>query len=187
MLHPAEEEGAEGYVLSLIRFNATTQSSTEVDSKNPILCSVALPFQVGTWHHLHFANIDNHLVFELDHGAFREVIAYEKNEARQQTGVSKHLRADRVGFGGETCRARFRGIRVLRDRYYTNAGRYAVQPDPPSPDAHPLVNLGPGYYFVLGDNSAISQDSRIFGDVPAADIVGRPVAVVWPLDRRRWL
>lgn len=38
-------------------------------------------------------------------------------------------------------------------------------------------------YFVMGDNRAQSCDSRVFGSVPRASLVGPVVARYWPLDR----
>ncbi len=40
-----------------------------------------------------------------------------------------------------------------------------------------------GDYFVMGDNRTDSADSRFFGPIPGSLIVGRVVAVVWPLSQ----
>jgi len=45
---------------------------------------------------------------------------------------------------------------------------------------HNLV-VPPGKYFVLGDNRAGSSDSRDWGLVPRANIIGRAALVYWPL------
>lgn len=42
-----------------------------------------------------------------------------------------------------------------------------------------------GAYFVLGDNRGDSDDSRAFGPVPAAAIIGRAALVIWPPARVR--
>lgn len=45
------------------------------------------------------------------------------------------------------------------------------------------VTVPTGCVFALGDNRGVSVDSRhrAFGMVPEADVIGRPVAVVWPV------
>lgn len=40
------------------------------------------------------------------------------------------------------------------------------------------------HYFALGDNTANSLDSRFWGAVPAANIIGRGAFVFWPVSRR---
>jgi signal peptidase I len=40
-----------------------------------------------------------------------------------------------------------------------------------------------GHYFVLGDNSADSFDSRYWGFVDERDLIGEPLIRVWPLNR----
>ena len=41
-----------------------------------------------------------------------------------------------------------------------------------------------GHYFMLGDNSRFSLDSRFFGAVPRRNLVGRALWVFWPFSRR---
>ncbi len=40
------------------------------------------------------------------------------------------------------------------------------------------------HYFMLGDNSAFSLDSRFFGAVPRRNLVGRSLLIFWPFSRR---
>ena len=43
---------------------------------------------------------------------------------------------------------------------------------------HQLI-IPEGHYFVLGDNRDDSQDSRYWGFVPRASIIGRPMVIYW--------
>ena len=49
----------------------------------------------------------------------------------------------------------------------------------------PLVNevIPPNDYFVMGDGRQYSSDSRTWGFVPRANIIGRVALVYWPLDQ----
>lgn len=54
----------------------------------------------------------------------------------------------------------------------------------------PARNWGPqvvpsGQYFVLGDNRDNSRDSRFWGFVPQADLLGRATVVYWSYEARR--
>ncbi len=51
----------------------------------------------------------------------------------------------------------------------------------------PAVRVPAGQYFVMGDNRCDSLDSRIFGVIEESTIVGRAVAVSWPVKHLRWL
>ena len=65
----------------------------------------------------------------------------------------------------------FRGIR------YSHAGLFV------SPARR--FKVSPGNYFVLGDDSGDSYDSRYWGGLRADQIRGRAVAVIWPPSRIR--
>ncbi len=45
------------------------------------------------------------------------------------------------------------------------------------------TEVPPGEVFVMGDNRGDSVDSRSFGSIPEADIVGRAFVVMWPATR----
>lgn len=55
------------------------------------------------------------------------------------------------------------------------------------------ITLGPDEYFMLGDNSSISDDGRFWpavdgrqqGAIPASRICGRVVGIIWPPERWR--
>ncbi len=51
--------------------------------------------------------------------------------------------------------------------------RYGINPSP----------VPEGHYYVLGDHSTDSYDSRYWGFVPVEDLIGAPFFRVWPLGR----
>ncbi len=61
-------------------------------------------------------------------------------------------------------------------------GQVLAEPYVRFPDQRsaPSVTVPPASYYVLGDNRANSDDSRAWGFVPAADIIGRAMFGVWP-------
>jgi len=71
-------------------------------------------------------------------------------------------------------------IRIYRDIYYTNS--LANTPRHPH-GMFATVRLGPDAYFVLGDNSPVSNDSRFWSEGPVVKgsmLVGRPFLVHIP-------
>ena len=71
-------------------------------------------------------------------------------------------------------------LRIFRDIYYTSS--LASTPRH-SHGMSAAVKLGPDEYFVLGDNSPISNDSRFWTDCPVVRgsmFVGRPFLVHLP-------
>jgi signal peptidase I len=80
--------------------------------------------------------------------------------------------------GARGCRLVVRDLKLYRDVYYTQFGEHGTQP----PHGRPAV-LGPDEYFMLGDNSANSQDSRKWPTpgVPGGEFIGKPFLVHQPL------
>jgi len=92
-----------------------------------------------------------------------------------------------IALGGETVEIRDGHIYVngqlvdnprINNRYYYNC---------PCPYGHEglKIKVPEDSYFVLGDNSKSSKDSRYWGFVPKEFMIGRAEAVYWPLNRIR--
>jgi signal peptidase I len=77
------------------------------------------------------------------------------------------------------------GTTVIVDGVTLNEGYIAAQNQGTPPGTHAVTNqiVPPGDYFVLGDNRAVSSDSRIWGFVPRKNIIGRAALVYWPLGK----
>ena len=45
------------------------------------------------------------------------------------------------------------------------------------------ITIPAGYYFMMGDNRDFSDDSRFWGPVPRAWIIGTAFFTYWPPDR----
>ncbi len=43
------------------------------------------------------------------------------------------------------------------------------------------ITVPNGFYFMMGDNSSESFDSRFFGFVPVDHLIGKPILRIWPV------
>jgi signal peptidase I len=89
-----------------------------------------------------------------------------------------------VAFGGETVEIADGKIRIdgkeidteiFEEFFYENRGEYGAE------DAR--IEVPEGSYFVLGDNSASSKDSRYWGFVPQKLLLGKAFVIWWPATR----
>lgn len=81
-----------------------------------------------------------------------------------------------VGVGGDTI--------TFRDGLLHVNGR-VFDHDPVAFGGARSHTVAPGSYYVLGDNRNVSEDSRVFGDVPRSAITGKVIAILWPWSRVR--
>lgn len=66
---------------------------------------------------------------------------------------------------------------LFSQRYYYNRGEFAGEGE--------KIVVPAGCFFVLGDNSASSQDSRYWGFLPRKNIIGEALLIYWPPQRIR--
>ena len=94
-----------------------------------------------------------------------------------------------VGVGGDAVEIRdgrlivngepLDGAGVFRTNRYTNEGAFG--------QAGVVIHVPPDAYYVLGDNSGHSHDSRYWGFVPKRCFIGKALCIFWPLTRWRLL
>jgi signal peptidase I len=115
-------------------------------------------------------NYDDRVVAYLDG---KEVFGYEY---RGGPGDSQGIE-----FGAKGARLLWERIVIERDIHYVNVRR--------SGNGEPVYQLGPEEYFVLGDNSPASSDSRRWPrpGIPADHLIGRAFFVFWPVHYMKWL
>lgn len=107
-------------------------------------------------------------------------------EALQALGVvkprEKELIKRVIGLPGETISGRDGTVyvdgRPLREPYLD---------DTEATGTFSAVEVPDGHLFVMGDNRGNSKDSRRFGPVDQALVVGRAILLVWPPDRTAFL
>jgi len=91
-----------------------------------------------------------------------------------------------IAFGGETVEIKDGTVYIndkplvspmFNQRYYYNRGDFAAE--------NGKIIVPVDTYFVLGDNSASSHDSRYWGFVPKKNLLGEAILIYWPPQRIR--
>lgn len=116
---------------------------------------------------------------EIDNESFMESVVRHVLEAVGiRTASADDLIKRVVAVGGDT-------VEVSGGHLIVN-GLQIVEPYLMSPAPMPdfaAVVVPPESVFVMGDNRAVSYDSRKFGAIPEEDLLGEAVVRIWPLSR----
>ena len=147
---------------------------------------VAQPFQVRQ-HSMErtFSEGDYVLVDRLSHlwspYARGQVVVF--NPPATASSVKEPFIKRVIGVGGDTVEVRDGLVYVnnaaLDEPYLYRNAAGATEPTMPTDASHWVVPAGD--LFVMGDHRQASSDSRVFGPITVASVIGRGVVRYWPL------
>lgn len=112
----------------------------------------------------------NTLAYRFGAPARDDIVTFEHDGATPELYIKRviGLPGDRIGIDHGTV--------------YVNGARlsepYVQHGDDRS---EPEISVPPATVYVLGDNRAVSEDSRAFGPVPNGSLTGKAIAGIWPL------
>jgi signal peptidase I len=111
----------------------------------------------------------NTMAYRLRAPARGDIIAFHHDTPAPETFIKRV-----IGLPGDR-------IEIRRGTVFVN-GAALSEPYVQFPDEHTYaqVVVPPGSLYVLGDNRADSEDSRVFGFVPQSQVMGQAVAGIWP-------
>ena len=153
----------------------------------------------GGSHRVRFANVDQRLTVWVDDALpFGDGVSYEPAKT---AGPAPENDLEPASIGLKGSSATVHSLKLWRDVYYTTANRGnpgapdvdRVDPSDPSTWSGmmkpPVMTcyVQPACFFVLGDNSQESSDSRSWGLVPKRLLLGKAFLVYYPLDRAGWI
>ncbi len=124
--------------------------------------------------------IIDELSYRLRHAERGEVVVFRYPLDPRQFFIKRV-----IGLPGETVKVSGRKVTIINaahpDGFILDETAY-LSPDVPT-EGERTIKLSHDEYFVMGDNRTASLDSRIFGPLPAQDVVGRVWIRGWPIDR----
>lgn len=156
------------FLVSLaIKSTSDTQEKSYLERSGQRLQEADVYLSPGQSYRVEFYHADGSVRLFLDG---QEIFSYDYDMTLPTRGISR----SGVKLGGRDVTCLFEDIEIYRDIYYSSdlfSGRWG--------GATP-VRMGPGEYFMLGDNSINSKDSRVWKFVPEKNLVGKAFFVFWP-------
>ncbi len=137
------------------------------DSKGPLASVRGASLELGSTHRVEFSFVNRRAILAIDGKTM--LPPADLPPATKRGEVRRPLQ-----LGARGCKLVIRNLKLYRDTHYTQFGEHGTQ--------HPAV-LGPHEFFMLGDNSGNSQDSRKWPSpaVPEAEFIGKPFLIHQPL------
>jgi hypothetical protein len=159
-----------------------TSGALELWADGRTVARATLPVPTGA-HRIEFGRLDGRYFFAADGRLATDcLVAHDDMVARaDDPGPEPRSHAYLLAAGRRAVA--IRSLVVFRDVF---ALRMRIAGLPGQPGEWPRF-VAPDHWFLLGDNAFDSTDSRSFDAVPAAAFVGRPLAVLGPWSRCRWL
>ncbi len=148
----------------------------------------------GSWRML-FANVDDELTLFVDGRradfdrptawtrAIADVPLGQPVREDLQPGSRQPSDLSPVGIAVDGADVRVKDLRVLRDIYYIGAIDVGTRPGEMLEEDRLEFDLQADQFFVLGDNSAASKDSRLWLEGHHVDrelLIGKAMAIFWP-------
>ena len=148
----------------------------------------------GSWKIL-FANVDDELSLFIDgrkvefgrptfwERSIEDSQALQPYDGEIEPGTNQSSDLAPVGIKVTGARVRVSGLKVLRDLFYIGALDVGARPGELIERDRLEFPLAAGQFFVLGDNSAASKDSRMWLEGHHVDrklLIGRALVVFWP-------
>ncbi|MBM4054204.1 MAG: hypothetical protein FJ264_05930 [Planctomycetes bacterium] len=139
-------------------------------SNDDVVVEKDFHLQADQAHKIEFSNVDHIVSLAVND---IEVFSFDYDDGA--VPASRPSDASKVRLGGTNVKAKYENIQIYHDVYYTNLSSDTFGTSQP-------IQLKEKDYFVLGDNSRNSNDSRVWKFVPEKNVVGKAFFVFWPLE-----